>query len=48
MRLPFFLSLAIFSALWGVLLTVRMRVERAQARLVELAIAVEDAEGKSS
>ena len=48
MRLPFFLSLAIFSALWGVLLTLRMRVERAQARLVELAIAVEDAEGKSS
>ena len=47
MRLPFFLSLAIFSALWGVLLTVRMRVERAQSRLVELTIAVEDAEGRS-
>ena len=48
MRLPFFLSLAIFSALWGVLLALRMRVERAQSRLVELAIAIEDAEEKSS
>jgi len=48
MRLPFFFSLAIFSALWGVLLALRMRVERAQARLVDLALAVEDAEGRSS
>jgi hypothetical protein len=48
MRLPFFFSLAIFSALWGVLLALRMRVERAQAHLVEVAIAVEDAEGSSS
>jgi heme exporter protein C len=47
MRLPFFLSLAIFSGLWGVLLTLRMRVERAQSRLLELTIAVEDAEEKS-
>ena len=47
MRWPFFLSLAIFSALWGVLLVLRMRVERTQARLVELAITVEDAEGRS-
>jgi hypothetical protein len=47
MRLPFFLSLAIFSALWGVLLTLRMRVERAQSRLLELTIVVEDAEEKS-
>jgi uncharacterized SAM-binding protein YcdF (DUF218 family) len=47
MRLPFFFSLAIFSALWGVLLALRMRVERSQARLVELELAVEDAEGKS-
>jgi heme exporter protein C len=47
MRLPFFLSLAIFSALWGVLLALRMRVERSHARLVELAIAVEDAEENS-
>jgi heme exporter protein C len=46
MRLPFFLSLAIFSGLWGVLLTLRMRVERAQSRLLELTIAVEDAEEK--
>jgi heme exporter protein C len=48
MRLPFFMSLAIFSGLWGVLLVLRMRVEGAQARLLELAIAVEDAEAKSS
>ena len=48
MRLPFFVSLVIFSALWGVLLALRMRVERGQARLVELAIEIEDAEGKSS
>jgi heme exporter protein C len=48
MRLPFFFSLTIFSALWGVLLALRMRVERAQARLVDLAIAVEDAEESSS
>jgi heme exporter protein C len=47
MRLPFFLSLAIFSGLWGVLLTLRMRVERAQSRLLELTIAIEDAEEKS-
>ena len=47
MRWPFFLSLAIFSALWGVLLVLRMRVERTQARLVELAITLEDAEGRS-
>jgi len=47
MRLPFFLSLAIFSGLWGVLLTLRMRVERAQSRLLELTIAVEGAEEKS-
>ena len=48
MRMPFFFSLAIFSALWGVLLALRMGVERAQTRLVELSITVEDAEGKSS
>jgi heme exporter protein C len=48
MRLPFFLSLALFSALWGVLLVLRMRVERAHARLMDLAIAVEDREAKSS
>ena len=48
MRLPFFVALVIFSALWGVLLALRMRVERGQARLVELAIEIEDAEGKSS
>jgi heme exporter protein C len=47
MRLPFFLSLAIFSGLWGVLLTLRVRVERAQSRLLELTIAIEDAEEKS-
>ncbi len=47
MRVPFFLSLAIFSGLWGVLLTLRMRVERAQSRLLELTIAIEDAEEKS-
>jgi heme exporter protein C len=48
MRLPFFFSLAIFSALWGVLLALRMRAEHSQARLVELAIAIEDAEGNSA
>jgi heme exporter protein C len=48
MRLPFFFSLAIFSALWGVLLALRMRAEYSQARLVELAIAIEDAEGNSA
>ena len=48
MRLPFFLSLALFSALWGVLLVLRMRVERVHARLMDLAIAVEDMEAKSS
>ena len=47
MRLPFFLSLAIFSGLWGVLLPLRVRVERAQSRLLELTIVVEDAEEKS-
>jgi len=47
MRTPFFFSLAIFSALWGVLLALRMRVEGAQAQLVELALTVEDAEEKS-
>jgi heme exporter protein C len=47
MRLPFFLSLAIFSGLWGVLLTLRMRVERAQSRLLELTIVIEDAQEKS-
>jgi heme exporter protein C len=47
MRLPFFFSLAIFSALWGVLLALRMRAEHSQTRLVELAIVIEDAEGKS-
>ena len=47
MRLPFFTSLLIFSALWGVLLALRMRVERAHSRLAELAIAVEDAEEES-
>jgi heme exporter protein C len=46
MRLPFFLSLIIFTALWGVLLAMRLRVERAQARLAQLALAVEDAEAK--
>jgi heme exporter protein C len=48
MRMPFFFSLAIFSALWVVLLALRMGVERAQTRLLELAIAVEDAEGKTT
>ena len=48
MRLPFFLSLAIFSGLWGVLLTLRVRVERAQSRLLELTIVIEDAEEKST
>jgi heme exporter protein C len=48
MRLPFFLSLALFTALWGVLLVMRMRVERAHARLMDLAIDVEDMEAKSS
>jgi heme exporter protein C len=48
MHLPFFLSLALFTALWGVLLVLRMRVERAHARLMDLAIAVEDMEAKSS
>ena len=48
MLMPFFFSLAIFSGLWGVLLALRMRVEGAHSRLLELAIAVEDAEGRSS
>jgi len=48
MRLPFFLSLALFSALWCVLLVVRLRVESARARILELSIAVEDVEAMSS
>lgn len=46
MRMPFFLSLIIFTALWGVLLAMRLRVESAQARLSQLALAIEDAEAK--
>jgi heme exporter protein C len=48
MRTPFFLALALFSALWCVLLVLRLRVERTQAQISELAIAVEDMEAKSS
>ena len=43
---PFFLSLTIFTALWGVLLALRLRVEHTRALLSQLLLAVEDAEAK--
>jgi hypothetical protein len=42
MRGPFWLSIATFLVMFVVLLMVRLRLERARARLDELHLAVED------
>ncbi len=46
MRGAFWLSLLAFTALWAVLLTARLAVESAQARLVDLEIELDQAEEK--
>jgi hypothetical protein len=44
MKLPFFMSLALFTAVWGVLLSLRLMVEGAQAATADLEAQIEEAE----
>ncbi len=44
MKFPFFMALALFTAVWGVLLALRLMVEGAQAATAELAARIEEAE----
>jgi heme exporter protein C len=48
MRIAFWLSLAAFTVLWFLLMSVRLATEEAQAKLVELEAALDQAEEKKS
>ncbi len=44
MKLPFFMSLALFTAVWGVLLSLRLMVEGAESATADLEARIEEAE----
>jgi hypothetical protein len=48
MRGAFWLSLLSFTGLWFVLMSLRLAVENAQARIVELEVLLDQAEEKKS